>query len=106
MWEVLELVLLAIIFVMGVTQVVIPAFSKLPFFWLFRQNGFKRLIKAETDLTEAEVESEARQVEREAWDKKLDGLGIDHDEKQDSDSNFGIPETKRRQQQKEREKGK
>lgn len=109
MWEVAEWVILVIIAVIAVTQVIIPSFSSLPFFWLFRQSSYKKLVEAAQDLEDAEVLSQAREIEREALEVRLEGLGLEEEDKSEEkvsvlDGSKVNPITKARKQVKGREK--
>lgn len=75
MWEVLEFCILAIIVLTVVTQVIIPAFSNIPFFWLFTRST-ARLLEADAKLRDVELKNKARELEEEALDDELQGLGI------------------------------
>jgi len=72
MWEIIEFSIYVILVIIGITQVVIPAFStRLPFFWLFRQTSIKKVIKAKEKLTEAELEKKAREIKDKAFETEF-----------------------------------
>jgi len=84
MWEVIELSIYVVLVIIGITQVVIPAFStKLPFFWLFRKSSVKKLIQAQQTLEDTEIELEADAIRKKARDinyasimKDIEGMEV------------------------------
>lgn len=84
MWEILEMAIMLILIIIGITQVIYPAFSKeMPFFWLFRKSSVKKLVEAKEMLAEAEIKAEAYEIERRALDKELAGLELENEKTND-----------------------
>ena len=52
-WELIQLVLIVVIFIIGLTQLVLPPLFGWPLFWLFRETDTE-LMKIQENLSEVE----------------------------------------------------
>ena len=69
LWSFIQVLLIIAIIIFMASQVIYPAFSDMPFFWLFKKS-YKGLENAKIELTELEVEDELSKIKAEVEAKK------------------------------------